>query len=144
MAETRRTDRVAAAIREQVATFLSESVKDPRIRAFITVTGVDVTRDLRHATVWVSLMGDEADRASTMEGLASVAGHLRSQLGRSLHIRSAPELQFRSDESIARASRIEQLLAQVRDERDSGNGPDEPELHTDQAAILPDGAGSND
>ncbi len=116
MGEPRRPDRVAAAIRETVATFLSEGAKDPRIRAFITVTAVDVTRDLRHATVFVSLMGDETGKESTMEGLASVAGHLRSRLGRSLHLRSAPEIHFRTDESVARATRIEQLLSQIRDE----------------------------
>jgi len=115
MGEPRRPDRVAEAIREEVATFLSEGAKDPRIRAFVTVTGVEVTRDLRHATVFVSLMGEPADQTSTMQGLGSVASHLRSRLGKSLRLRSAPEIHFRTDESVARAWRIEQLLAQVRD-----------------------------
>ncbi|MFY7950682.1 MAG: 30S ribosome-binding factor RbfA [Gemmatimonas sp.] len=118
MGEARRPDRVAEAIREEVATFLAEGAKDPRIRAFVTVTAVDVTRDLRHATVFVSLMGDEADKKKTVEGLASVATHLRSKLGKSLRLRSAPEIHFRADESVARASRIESLLAQIRDERE--------------------------
>jgi ribosome-binding factor A len=113
MGEPRRPDRVAEAIREQVATFLAEGAKDPRIKAFVTVTAVDVTRDLRHATV-----GDEAEKKSTTEGLASVASHLRSVLGKTLRLRSAPEIHFRTDESVARASRIESLLAQIRDERD--------------------------
>lgn len=130
MGEPRRPDRVAEAIREEVATFLSEGAKDPRIRAFVTVTAVDVTRDLRHATVFVSLMGDEADKKSTAEGLASVATHLRSRLGRSLRLRSAPEIHFRTDESVARASRIEQLLSQIRDEREQRDG----------SAETPDGA----
>lgn len=120
MGEARRPDRVAEAIREQVATFLAEGAKDPRIRGFVTVTAVDVTRDLRHATVFVSVMGEEADRKATFVGLASVATHLRSLLGRSLRLHSAPEIVFKADESIARASRIEQLLAQVRNERDAG------------------------
>lgn len=119
MGEPRRPDRVAEAIREEVATFLSEGAKDPRIRAFVTVTAVEVTRDLRHATVFVSLMGDEGDKKQTVQGLASVASHLRSRLGKSLRLRSAPEIHFRADESVARASRIEHLLAQIRDERDA-------------------------
>ena len=128
MGEPRRPDRVAEAIREQVATFLAEGAKDPRIKAFVTVTAVDVTRDLRHATVFVSLMGDEANKKSTMEGLGSVASHLRSVLGKTLRLRSAPEIHFRADESVARASRIESLLAQIRDEREhreteSGEAP---------------------
>ena len=69
MGEPRRPDRVAEAIREGVATFLAEGAKDPRIRGFVTVTAVDVTRDLRHATVFVSVMGDDAARKSTFEGL---------------------------------------------------------------------------
>lgn len=121
MSDARRTDRVAAAIRESVATFLSDGAKDPRIRGFVTVTAVEVTRDLRHATVFVSVMGDDADRAATFEGLRSVALHLRSMLGKSLRLRSAPEIVFREDESVARASRIEQLLAQVRNERPPGD-----------------------
>ncbi len=119
MGEPRRPDRVAEAIREQVATFLNEGAKDPRIRGFVTVTAVEVTRDLRHATVFVSVMGEEDARKSTFEGLASVALHLRSLLGRSLRLHSAPEIVFKADESIARASRIEQLLAQVRNEREA-------------------------
>ncbi|HEY0930777.1 MAG TPA: 30S ribosome-binding factor RbfA [Gemmatimonas sp.] len=131
MGEARRPDRVAEAIREQVATFLAEGAKDPRIRAFVTVTAVEVTRDLRHATVFVSLMGDEADKKSTTAGLASVASHLRSQLGKTLRLRSAPEIHFRADESVARASRIEHLLSKIRDEREaqdaSAETPDAPD-----------------
>ncbi len=121
MGEPRRPDRVAEAIREQVATFLAEGAKDPRIRGFVTVTAVDVTRDLRHATVFVSVMGEADAIKATFEGLASVATHLRSMLGKTLRLRNAPEIHFKADESIARASRIEQLLAQVRNERESGS-----------------------
>ena len=121
MGEPRRPDRVAEAIREGVATFLADGAKDPRIRGLITVTAVDVTRDLRHATVFVSVMGDDKDVKATFEGLASVALHLRAMLGKSLRLRNAPEIHFKADESIARASRIEQLLAQVRNERESGS-----------------------
>jgi ribosome-binding factor A len=128
MSEPRRPDRVAESIREQVATFLSEGAKDPRIRAFVTVTAVDMTRDLRHANVFVSLMGDDADKKSTMQGLDSVANHLRSVLGKTLRLRSAPEIHFKTDESIAHATRIEQLLAQIRDEREGtpAEGGDTP------------------
>ena len=114
MAEPRRADRVAEAIRTEIATFLAEGVKDPRIRAFVTVTGVEVTRDLRQARVFVSLMGEEADRASTIEGLGNLAPHLRSLIGKSLRLRAAPEIEFRVDDSIARAARIDSLLAQAR------------------------------
>ena len=126
--DNRRADRVAAGIREEVATFLAEDVKDPRITGMVTVTGVEVTRDLRHAKVFVSVMGTDAERAATYEGLASVALHLRSRVGRALRLRLAPEIDFRPDESIARAARIEDLLAQIKDSqppeppKDGGDG----------------------
>jgi ribosome-binding factor A len=106
---------VAEAVREEVATFLAESVKDPRIVGFVTVTGVEITPDLRHARVFVSVMGSEAEKQATFEGLASTASHLRSRVGRALRLRVAPEFQFREDDSIARAARIESLLAGIRE-----------------------------
>ncbi|MCU0635897.1 MAG: 30S ribosome-binding factor RbfA [Gemmatimonadaceae bacterium] len=113
-AEPRRPDRVAEAVREQVAQFLADGVKDPRVRGLVTVTGVEVTRDLRHANVFVSVMGTDEERKETLVGLGSVASHLRSQLGKTLRLRSAPELHFKYDESLTRAARIEELLASVR------------------------------
>ena len=96
--------------------FLANDVKDPRIMGLVTVTGVDITRDLRHAKVFVSVLGSESQRAATFEGLANVAPHLRGRVGRALRLRAAPEIEFRNDESVAHAARIEQLLAQVRGE----------------------------
>jgi ribosome-binding factor A len=114
MADSRRSDRVAEAIREAVAMFLAEGVKDPRVTGLVTVTGVDVTRDLRHARVHVSIMGSDEEKKETMEGLQSVAGHLRARLGRTLRLRVTPELDFRYDASIAHAARIDSLLEQIR------------------------------
>ncbi|MBX9929820.1 MAG: 30S ribosome-binding factor RbfA [Gemmatimonadaceae bacterium] len=110
--DPRRPDRVAAAIREEVARFLADGVKDPRVaRALVTVTAVDVTRDLRNATVFVSIMGTDAEKETALTGLASVGTHLRSHIGRALQLRSAPEFTFRLDRSVAYAARIETLLA---------------------------------
>ena len=114
MATPRRNDRVAEAIREEVATFLSEDVKDPRIVGLVTVTGADVTPDLRQARIYVSVLGTPEERETTMAGLASVATHLRSRVGRSLRLRLAPEISFRVDETVAHAARIESLLSQVK------------------------------
>lgn len=118
--ENRRPDRVAEAIRTEVATFLNQDVKDPRVVGLVTVTGVDVTRDLRSAKVFVSILGSDAERAATFEGLASVASHLRPRIGRALRLRLAPEITFKQDESIARAARIETLLSQLKDGQPSG------------------------
>jgi ribosome-binding factor A len=110
-------------MREEIATFLANDVKDPRVSGIVTVTAVEVTRDLRHAKVFVSVLGSESARAATFDGLANVATHLRGRVGRALRLRVAPEIEFRNDESVAHAAHIEQLLAQVRNER----APDAPE-----------------
>jgi len=124
--EHRRSDRVAEAIREEVATFLAEDAKDPRITGMVTVTGVEITRDLRHAKVFVSVMGSDTDRASIFEGLASAAGHLRSRVGRALRLRLAPEIVFRADESVAHAARIEDLLARIKEAQPAEPSKSEP------------------
>jgi ribosome-binding factor A len=125
--DTRRPDRIAEAIREEVANFLAEGVKDPRVVGLVTVTGVDVTRDLRHAKVFVSILGSDAERAATLDGLASVASHLRPRIGRALRLRLAPEIAFKLDQSVAHAARIESLLAQIQEARPvtHPNAPDE-------------------
>jgi len=100
-------------MREEIATFLANDVKDPRILGLVTVTAVEVSRDLRHAKVFVSVLGSDSQRKATFEGLDAVAGHLRGRVGRALRLRVAPEFEFKNDESIAHAAHIEQLLAQV-------------------------------
>ena len=136
--DTRRPDRVAEAIREEVANFLAEGVKDPRVVGLVTVTGVDVTRDLRHAKVFVSILGSESERAATLDGLASVASHLRPRIGRALRLRVAPEVAFKLDESVAHAARIESLLAQINSERPANDAAPSDEKSP------PSGGGSTD
>lgn len=129
MASTnRRPDRVAEAIRVEVATFLSQEAKDPRIVGLVTVTAVDVSRDLRTATVFVSIYGTDTERAATMAGLASVAGHLRARIGRALRLRAAPEIVFKPDESVARAARIETLLSQIKGAPDRNDAEDDRDV----------------
>lgn len=102
-----------------MATFLSEGggVKDPRLVGLVTVTAVDVTRDLRQARIFVSILGSETEKAASFDALTSMTSHLRSRLARSLRLRVAPEVSFKLDDSVARAARIESLLAQVRDKK---------------------------
>jgi ribosome-binding factor A len=116
MANPRRTDRVAEAIREEIAIFVREGAKDPRISPLLTITAVEVSRDLRTAKVFISVLGDDAERDATVEGLEAIAPRMRGHIGRVLRLRNAPELLFRLDESIARAARIEQLLQQIKQE----------------------------
>ena len=113
-------------MREEIATFLANDVKDPRIVGLVTVTGVEITRDLRHAKVFVSVLGSDSQRAATFDGLDGVAAHLRGRVGRALRLRVAPEIEFRNDDSVAHAAKIEQLLAQVRRELPGDAGDPTP------------------
>ena len=122
MAPNRRVDRVAEAIRIEAATFLNEAAKDPRLVGMVTVTAVDVTRDLRQARIFVSILGTDTERTATFEALTSLTSHLRSRIARSLQLRAAPEIVFKLDESVARAARIESLLAQVREKKTGDEG----------------------
>ena len=115
-------------MREEIATFLANDAKDPRIMGIVTVTAVEVSRDLRHAKVFVSVLGSESQRTATFEVLEGVAAHLRGRVGRALRLRVAPEIEFRNDESVAHAAKIEQLLAQVRRELPVDAGDQSPPL----------------
>ena len=88
----------------------------------MTVTAVDVSHDLRHAKIFVSIMGSDAERASSFEALMDMAPQLRSLIARSIRLRVAPEIAFKLDDSVARAARIESLLAEVRDKKSGDAG----------------------
>jgi ribosome-binding factor A len=104
-----RMRRVNEAVREVVSARLAEGLRDPRI-GFVTVTSVDTSPDLRQARVYVSVLGDDEERAATMAGLESAHGVLQLAVARELRIKHTPTLQFVFDESIERGMRISELL----------------------------------
>ncbi|HXF83390.1 MAG TPA: 30S ribosome-binding factor RbfA [bacterium] len=110
-----RPERVEQFIRDELSQILQREVRDPRI-GFISVTAVEVSQDLRHARIFVSVLGDAAQKTETMTGLASAAGYIRRALGRRLQLRFTPELSFRLDESIERGARVMKLLGDVHSE----------------------------
>jgi ribosome-binding factor A len=106
---TERMRRVNEAVREVVSARLAEGLRDPRI-GFVTVTAVETSPDLRHARVFVSVLGDEQQRADTLAGLASAHGVIQQAVGSELRMKRTPTLQFVFDESIDRGMRITELL----------------------------------
>lgn len=100
--------RVNESVRAVVADGLAE-LQDPRI-GLVTVTGVDVTPDLRAATVYVSVLGGERKRRATLAGLASAHGLLQARIGRELVLRRTPTLTFRFDDAVERGVRMTQLI----------------------------------
>ncbi len=89
-------------------------MRDPRVTGLVTVTGVEMSRDLGQANVFVSVYAGAAERAATLEGLNAAAPQMRGRVGKALRLRLAPGITFRLDESVARAARIETLLNSVR------------------------------
>jgi ribosome-binding factor A len=104
-----RMRRVNEAVREVLSGRLAEGLKDPRI-GFVTVTAVETSPDLRHARVFVSVLGDDADRDRTLAGLTSSHGLLQAEIARELRMKRTPTLEFVYDESIDRGMRITELL----------------------------------
>ena len=109
----KRTDRVGDQIRMEIADILTRRVKDPRV-GFVTVTAVDVTADLRQASVYVTVLQQGPQEAETLAVLARAEGFIRSELGRRLKLRYVPELTFVKDTSLDRVKRVMTLLDQVR------------------------------
>ncbi len=109
---SRRTERLAEEIREEVALLIAGELKDPRI-GFVTVTRVEVTPDLRTARIYVGVLGTEKQRTTSLAGLRQGAGFLRRALGRTLRLRHTPELVFQYDEGLEASDRVAKLLAEI-------------------------------
>ena len=101
---------------------IAGELKDPRI-GFVTVTRVELTPDLRFARIHVGVLGAEADRKKTLEGLERSSGFLRREVGRRLRLKHTPELQFRYDTGLDATERVAQLLDETRESE--GNEPEE-------------------
>jgi ribosome-binding factor A len=109
-------------VNESVREVLSEAVpelKDPRI-GFVTVTGVETTPDLRHARVYVSVLGPERKRAATLEGLAAAHGVLQARLAKELRMKRTPQLAFEYDRSVAEGVRMSKLIDELVNEPQAG------------------------
>ncbi len=102
-------------VNESVRQVLAEAVgelKDPRI-GLVTVTGVDTSPDLRHATVYVSVLGSERKRQRTLQGLGAAHGPLQTRVGRELRLKRTPQLTFEYDPSVERGVRMTQLIDEL-------------------------------
>ena len=110
---SRRIERLNEQLRREISVRLRTELRDPRLEP-VTVTAVRTAPDLTFARVLIRIAGDEATRSEAMAGLEAAAPRLRRDLGKTLHVRRIPELDFRIDSSMEHAARIEELLEQVR------------------------------
>jgi ribosome-binding factor A len=105
----RRQQRVAEEIKRRASQFIREELKDPRL-GFLTITDVEVNADLTHASIFVSVLGDEHAQQQTMEALTRARGLIKRDVGDWLRIRTTPDITFKLDQSIERGTRILQLM----------------------------------
>lgn len=106
-----RMRRVDEAVRAVLSDAITRELKDPRV-GFVTVTAVRTSTDLRHARVYVSVLGDEAARRECLDGLASATGYLQRQVARKVRLKHTPAITFHYDDSIDRGMRITELLSE--------------------------------
>jgi ribosome-binding factor A len=107
--------KVNEAVREVLSETLAEGLKDPRV-GFVTVTSVETSADLRHAKVFVSVLGGQREREQTLAGLRSSHGYLQERVAAAVRLKRTPQLQFVYDESVVRGMRIQELLQRYESE----------------------------
>lgn len=114
MNNNRRVSRVAELIKREVSQMILFDIKDDRVGAgMVSVTAVDVAGDLQHTKIFVSIYGSDEVRAQTMEGLKSVTGYVRSELGKRVRLRRTPTVIFVEDKSFDRATSVLSLINQI-------------------------------
>jgi len=116
-----RIERISEEIKREISDIIQNELKDPRLSKLISITEVNVTKDLRYAKVYVSVMGSEEEKANSLEGLKSAAGFIRREIGRRVQLRYTPEIHFELDNSIERGAYITKLInetsAQIRGQK---------------------------
>jgi ribosome-binding factor A len=129
--EYSRTQRIGDQMQRELSQLIQREIKDPRL-ALVTVTAVEVSRDLSNAKVFITVMGQDGDDAETVEQnrkiLQDAAGFLRMQLGKAMQLRTVPQLRFHYDASIRRGVELSALIerAVAEDRQHEGDATDEP------------------
>lgn len=113
MLQYKRADRVADVIRRELADLLQRRIKDPRLNR-VTVTGVEMTDDLRHARVFYCFLGESGEREAVAQGLARARGFIRRELGQRIYLKFMPNLDFRYDQSFEYGDKIERILKELQ------------------------------
>ena len=114
---SKRIPRLNSLLKEVIAEVIQRNVKNPKIAAITSVTRVEITNDLHYATVYMSILGDAAIKAETLEGLTSASGFIATQASKKMVIRYFPALTFVLDESLDKQLRIQELLEEIHEEQ---------------------------
>lgn len=108
-----RAQRVAEEMKREISDILRKELKDPRAAGLVSVTDVNVTRDLRHAKVFVSVYGTDEEQQGTLTALTRAVGFVRTEVGRRIRLRHTPEITFQLDTSIAYGAHINRVLREL-------------------------------
>ncbi|NLM51808.1 MAG: 30S ribosome-binding factor RbfA [Firmicutes bacterium] len=114
-----RAQRVSQELKKEISDILRHEIKDPRVTGLISVTDVDVSKDLSHAKIFVSVYGSEEEQQAALAALKKATGFIRSLVGSRIRLRHVPELTFQLDHSIAYGAHINQVLRQIRQDDDN-------------------------
>jgi len=121
----KRLGRISEEIKRIVSNVIMTELKDPRISPMTSITKVEVTRDLRYAKIYISVLGNEQNKEETLKGLESGKGFVRKEIGRNLNLRYTPEPLFYLDKSIEHGFKISKLLNEVNVNENKGSNEDE-------------------
>jgi len=119
-----RTDRISEEIKKELSDLIRNHIKDPRLPDFVSVTAVRVSKDLRYAKVFISVLGDDEKKKGAIAALSSAAGFIRHEIGQRINIRFTPEFSFHLDNSIERGMYVSKLIDETMGkgkEPDGGN-----------------------
>ncbi|ABX08058.1 30S ribosome-binding factor RbfA [Prochlorococcus marinus] len=118
MAHGRRVEKVSALIRKEMSQLLLDGIRDERVASsMVTITEVEVSGDLQHCKIFVSIFGQDPKREEAFSGLQAASGFLRGELGRRLQMRRAPEIVFKLDKGMEKGSSVLDLLGKLEEER---------------------------
>jgi len=117
---TRRTDRIAEAVKRFMGELVQSQLKDPRLKEFITITKVEVTPDLRLAKIFYSVLGNDKAKKTVAHGLKSAKAYMRRQIADALELRYAPDIMFCPDKTFEYSDRIDKILGKIHEEKDKG------------------------
>ncbi len=127
MAQGRRVERIAALVRREVSELIINGIRDERLQqGMITITEVEVSGDLQHCKIFVSVFGEMANKNEVLDALDAASGFVKGELGRRLNLRRAPSVIFQLDRGMERGTSVLDLLGQLKDQREIKNNLDIP------------------
>lgn len=118
-----RTSRLNSLLKEVISDIIRRDVRNPRVNELVTVTRVDISKDLHHAKVYISVIGTPEQKEETLAALQSAAGFIAVQSSREVVMRYFPALTFKLDDSVEKHMRIEELLGKIASEKDHRSLP---------------------